>query len=79
MVDSVSGNVPSFIRAQQVAGLQSTGSAAIAQKIINQTQSNAVVRVSTNAVSQVQKTPGFSATQKSKAPLPRGSLIDVLA
>ena len=78
MIDSVNGNVPSLLRAQQVAGTSGASSGpSIAQKIINATPSAAVVRVRPSAVPQTTKL-AFSATSTPK-PLPRGSLVDTVA
>jgi hypothetical protein len=77
MIDSIGGNVSSLLRAQQTAGTAgANASPAIAQKIINQTPTAAVVRVRATAVPQTGKL-GFSATPTPK-PLPRGSLVDTV-
>ena len=77
MIDSVNGNVPSILRAQQAAGAQNiNASPSIAQKIINQTPTAAVVRVRPSAVPQTTKL-AFSATPTPR-PLPRGSLVDTV-
>lgn len=81
MINSVGGNIPSILRAQQVTATPGANSAAsIAQKIIDlpqNAQNNAVAKTRAGGVTQTSKL-AFAVPQSNK-PLPRGSLVDTVA